>query len=193
MVSAWGVLLVARWFLRWGSQVGSHIPLARVSIGIGCRAGFGLCADGGDWRGVRGDWGARTRAAGAKWGAEMAARGTFGLAGHLVGAEGLRCGLSHRKVEACARALGGCARSWCGKVMVAVRSVRAWPRGGPGASRSRVAAALVRGAWRIKYVAGYCCPTRRAHARPTHPTTLRSVLIEVVPSESCEDFLSVSD
>jgi hypothetical protein len=35
--------------------------------------------------------------------------------------------------------------------MVAVRSVRAWPRGGPGASRSRVAAALVRDAWRIKY------------------------------------------
>ena len=134
-----------------GSQVGSHIPLARVSIGIVCVAGFGLCANGGDWRGVRGDWGARTRAAGAKLGAKMAARGTFGLAGHLVGAEGLRCGLSHRKVEACARALGGCARSWCGKVMVAVRSVRAWPRGGPGASRSRVAAALVRDARRIKY------------------------------------------
>ena len=132
-------------------SVGSHIPLARVSIGIACMAGFGLCANGGDWRGVRGDWGARTRAAGAKLGANMAARGTFGLAGHLVGAEGLRCGLSHRKVEACARALGGCARSWCGKVMVAVRSVRAWPRGGPGASRSRVAAALVRDAWRIKY------------------------------------------
>ena len=83
-----------------GSQVGSHIPLARVSIGIACMAGFGLCANGGDWREVRGDWGARTGAAGAKLGAEMAARGTFGLAGHLVGAGGLRCGLCHRNVVA---------------------------------------------------------------------------------------------
>ena len=94
-----------------GFSVGSHVPLARVSIGIACMAGFGLCADGGDWRGVRGDWGARTRAAGAKLGAKMAARGTFGLAGHLVGAGSLRLGLDDKKVEAWAHALGGRARS----------------------------------------------------------------------------------
>ena len=74
-------------------------------------AGFGLCADGGDWWGVRGDWGARTRAAGANWGAKVAARGMFGLVGHLVGAGSLRLGLGHKKVEAWARALGGRARS----------------------------------------------------------------------------------
>ena len=85
---------------RVGSHVRSHIPLARVSIGIACMAGFGLCASDGDWWGVRGDWGARTRAAGANWGAKMAAGGAFGLVGHSVGAEGLRCGLGHKKVEA---------------------------------------------------------------------------------------------